>query len=308
MAETGSALRTVLLIAFAAAVLFAGLASRGTVNPATPLTRLTWPAASSAHGGFSGLALLPGDGQMLALTDRGLLVQARLERDSAGRLTGARIVTSTPLADRTGAPFQGFDADAETIRLDRDGTLLVGFEAKTRIERFLPPDGQRQPLHPWDALRAHWGNRGIEALVPQPGGALAILEAPQAGTYITLILSDGQWRDGTPLATDGAFMAVDAVLGVDGGLYLLERAFSLVRGYRNRISLYPPQREGYGPPRPLLSTQWSGSDNLEGVDLWRRHDGRLIATLISDNNFNPLTPTVIAEYELGPSPLQAPGP
>ena len=38
--------------------------------------------------------------------------------------------------------------------------------------------------------------------------------------------------------------------------------------------------------------------NLEGLSLWRDGQGRLIASMVSDDNFSPLLPTTLVEVVL----------
>lgn len=280
----------------------AGAAGRGAQETRPRLlSSVTWAEDAYDFGGLSGLALTEGGQGFVAVSDAGLLLQGKLTRDGTGALAGAELLAASRFLDNFGRPATGFQSDAEAVRIDRDGSILVSFEGYARVARFRPPDMMPEPLHEWDRFRTLWGNEGMEALaIDAEGRILTVLEAPlTGGAYSSLEYRGGKtWADGPRLATDGQFSATDADFGPDGRLYLLERKFSVLWGYQTRISAYDATGEGFGPPRILLLTETGTWGDFEGVDVWTDPEGRTIATLIADNNFLPLSPTTIAEFDL----------
>lgn len=265
------------------------------------LGSVTWVAAAPDFGGLSGLALQDAGRGLVAVSDAGLLLEAKLTRDAAGALAKVELLAADRFLDNFGRPAVGFQSDAEAIRIDADGSILVSFEGYARVARFHPPDMMPAPLNEWDRFQTLWGNEGMEALaIDTEGRILTVLEAPLAdGAYSTLAYRGGKtWTDGPRLASDGQFSATDADFGPDGRLYLLERKFSVLWGYQTRISAYAVNGEGFAPPRILLLTDMGTWGDFEGMDVWTDPQGRTISTLIADNNFLPLSPTTIAEFDL----------
>lgn len=289
---------------FAAALLAVGLpAQEGSGAVASQLlSSIDWQEDAVDFGGLSGLALYDQGTRLVAVGDGGFLYQGRLMRDANGRLTGAKLEGTARFLDNFGKPADSFSSDAEAIRLDRDGSILVAFESYARVARFRLPDMMPQPLQHWDRFRSLWGNSGMESLaLSSSGRILTIVESPSDdGSYRTLDHLGGEkWGDGPSLASDGMFSATDADYGPDGRLYVLERDFSALWGYRTRISAYAPEGSGFGPPDVVLLTEPGTWGDFEGMDVWADPKGRLIATLIADDNFLPLSPTTIAEFDLG---------
>ena len=264
------------------------------------LGKISWADDSPEFGGFSGLALYDGGRAFYAVSDGGILVQADLGRDAGGQIDAVHLTDASRFKDNFGRPAIGFQSDAEAVRLAPDGSLLVSFEGYARVARFHLPDMMPVPLHEWDRFRSLWGNAGMEALaVGADGRIIAILEDGVDSRYRTLAYGGGtRWVDGPPLSSDGAFSATDADFGPDGQLYLLERSFSVLWGYQTRISTYAPDGAGFGLPRVVLLTAAGDWGDFEGMDVWTDAQGRTVATLIADDNFLPLSPTTIAEFDL----------
>lgn len=268
-----------------------------------PVSQVNWHEDVAHFGGLSGLALKPDGKAFWAVSDDGYLAQGVLDRDAAGQLSGVHLLHYTQLMYDKTRPATGFQRDSEGLRLAPDGSLFISFEGYARIQQFLPPKYLPKSLHAWDRFKAIWNNQGMEALaLRRDGSLLAVLEMPGAdGAYKTFFHKPkGAFADGPPLATDGRFDATDADFGPDGRLYLLERSFSYLWGYQTRISVYAPDAAGFGPPQVAMLTKLGTYGDFEGMDVWKNAKGEMIATLISDNNFLPLTDTTIAEFRLSP--------
>lgn len=265
------------------------------------LTR--WTDGHKGFGGFSGLAMLPGGDGFLTVSDRGLLVTAGVTRDSGGHITAVTWQGGARFLDGYARPVYGFESDAEAIRLLPDGGVMVAFEGYARVSVFHPPDMMPNALHDWDRFREIWGNQGMESLaVAANGQAMTILEVPgRDGCYRSLRqVGPTVWKPGPRLASDGAFRATDAVWGPDGDLHVLERRFSLFWGYTSRISRYHPQGGGFGIPEVEWQSATGDYGDFEGMDVVRNKAGKLVFTLISDNNFLPFETTTVAELEEAP--------
>jgi hypothetical protein len=268
-------------------------------GPLAPLWLTEWTDVGMGFGGMSGLDMIDQGKDFWAISDRGYLFRADLARDAAGHIKSVSLAGKYQFHDSFGRPVTGFQSDTEAVRQDADGSILVAFEGLARVARFHPPDMTPKMLHIWDRFRSIWGNQGLESLaIDSSGQILAILERPVVGkVYRTLVYQGGDdWQDGPQLPSDGRFMATDADYGPDGRLYVLERRFSILWGYTTRISAYRPIAGGYSRPERILQTNAGEYADFEGLSLWKDTQGRTIATLISDNNFLPFTPTTIAEF------------
>jgi hypothetical protein len=53
-------------------------------------------------------------------------------------------------------------------------------------------------------------------------------------------------------------------------------------------------------PEVVFETTPGIYSDFEGLSLWTDAKGRLIATLVSDNNFLPFSSTMLAEFALDP--------
>lgn len=285
------------VVAATAVVALATTARRGTVEP------FVWTADIADFGGFSGIELTDGGRRLIAVSDAGYLVEGSVERRPDGAIARIGEIAVRRFLQNHGQAVNEFQGDAEALRLDPQGHPVVAFESYVRIARFPTEDMRPEPLNAWDRFRDLWGNAAIEALAIGPdGGMIAILETPRgdAPAYATLLYRGGQtWVAGPGLATDGSFQATDADFGPDGALYVLERRLSILAGYTTRINAYRAAGDGYGAPQVVAETGAGDFGDFEGMDVWADADGRLIATLITDDNFLPDSATVIAEFPLG---------
>ncbi|MHA1517179.1 MAG: esterase-like activity of phytase family protein [Alphaproteobacteria bacterium] len=273
--------------------------------------------AKSRHfGGYSGLAIDASGKKMLAVSDRGTWMHAKL--DYAGRwLKGIGDVTLGPILGRSGQPLAKVSQrDAEGIALisgdTRNGEAYVSFERAHRIlrytfspKRFGPPnESVKLPA----TARSMVSNRGIEAVALIRAGRLK-------GTVVVFSerLKDqngnlrgwliGGASPGTIVIRriDG-FDITDAAGLPDGGLILLERRFRYSEGVKMRI-----RRIKAADLRPgklitgevlLEATDRLNIDNMEAVAVHRGAKGEVVLTLMSDDNFNLLQRSLIMQFAL----------
>ncbi|MCR6632075.1 MAG: esterase-like activity of phytase family protein [Magnetospirillum sp.] len=176
---------------------------------------------------------------------------------------------------------------------------LVSFERRHRIlfyrhglsgtpERIDLPQGfTRQP-----------DNGGVEALVRLADGRLLMLSEEGGSDDLGWgwIGEPGAWKRLSYRRT-GLFRPTSAAVLPNGDVLVLERSFTLVGGVASRLvrlkaaDLRPGAvlegTELFALRPPLLV------DNYEGLTVQKRRDGRLVAYILSDDNFNPLQATLL---------------
>lgn len=249
----------------------------------------------------------------IGVADTGFWFFGRMEHDGEGRPSGVSDFRMIEMVDAAGKPIrEKWDTDAEGLAI-RGEIATVSFERGHRVSEFrIDPDNMRVALRdldfviPSQELRQ---NRGMETIAyahPQgihEGGRVvvseksldkdgnifaAIIEGPDKGVFKVK-------RNGEFDVTDGAFLP-------NGDLLLLERSFSIARGVAMRLRrIYGESvRKGALADGPvLLEADMSYQiDNMEGIDVWRRDDGALIVSLMSDDNHSILQRNVYLEFVL----------
>ena len=116
----------------------------------------------------------------------------------------------------------------------------------------------------------------------------AVLTGPRKGVFTVR-------RDDDFDITDGVFLP-------NGDLLLLERRFTMTTGVAMRLrriegETIRPGRVADGPV--LLSADMTYQiDNMEGLDAWRRSDGALMVSVVSDDNHSMLQRNLYLEFRL----------
>jgi hypothetical protein len=246
-------------------------------------------------GGISSIRLLPGGERVVAITDEGSWLSARLVlRD--GSLVGLGDVELGPLLGPDGQAFEGKDTrDAESLALLADGSFVVGFERQHRLLRYPGksgrPDGVPTPVVAPPGLEQAPFNGGVEALVPLRGGSLLALteEWKDGDAVVGWVGGPTAWaRIGYRL--DGPLRPSDAALLPSGDVLVLERGYDARRGIVE-VQLREIARDALRPGSRLLGRVVAlvqpplTLDNYEGLAVARA--GRETRVLIvSDDNFN----------------------
>lgn len=280
---------------------------------ASAVGRLRWRGGcaltsdAAGFGGLSDLLLAPDGLGLAAVSDEGRWLTAEIAYDAEGDLAGLTAARLGPLHDTAGRLLSvsiKARQDAEALARRPDGSLVVAFERTHRLRRF--PAGLGGATEAFDAppaLAEASANAGIEALVTLADGRLlAFAEGGRDdGTPAWLRDPDGTWHDLT-LRPGGLFRPTGAALLPGGDVLLLERRYTLLGGLGARVgriaaatirpgaTLEPEILADFAPPLTL--------DNFEGIAAHRAADGTTRVTLLSDDNFNVLQRTLLAQFEL----------
>ena len=255
-------------------------------------------------GGLSALGISSDGDRLIALSDRGFRFSARILYDDRGRLIGLTDADLGPIGGIDGAPLIEKEfADAESMAPGVEGEIIVAFERRHRLWRYVPGSPLPEPLPPPDELAGAPSNGGIEALTMLNDGRLfALTEKYSSGESVVGWISDvGGWSVLT-LATDGGFDPTGAATLPGGDIVVVMRSFSLTGSSAAKLIRIPASqiRPGaslrgqtiaeIGPPLNF--------DNFEGVEARRGARGESLITILSDDNFNPLKRTLLMMFEL----------
>lgn len=270
--------------------------TRSITLPSSPaLTFRGAIAMRPPFGSFGGLSGMIAEGDTVnAVSDRGQWVRFRPIFDE-GRLVGAQAAASAPILNDAGLPVSKGGQDAEDIAPGG----WVSFEGDHRIDRFDTPGGTvvetlRYP--DWEKLRS---NGGLEAVARDDAGRIwAIAERSGAETtpFPVFIWDGAKWAT-KKLPRSDAYAVTSATFAPDGAMYLIERRFGFLSGFRTRI-----RRVVWGTGETpiddeVISSFGRSADNLEAVAVVTI-DGRVHLLLAADDNFQPLQRNILALYEV----------
>ena len=278
------------------------------LNPADPSQRkigglryrggLVLTSTSPRFGGLSSMRLSEEGSRVTFISDEGSWLTARLLHDEHGDLVGLSEAEMGRLLDLNGRPLEEKEAaDAESLALMPDGSMVVGFEHQHRMWRYPAtagrPDGKPTVVPPPAGIEQAPANGGIEALVAwDNGGLLALTEYWVFGQVIRgWVGGPDRWH---PLGYrfDGAFRPSDLTRLPSGDILVLERAYNPQRAIvairfrrvarkavKGEAQLTSQLVAELGPPLTV--------DNLEGIDALRGKNGETFVYVVSDNNFRP---------------------
>lgn len=268
-------------------------------------------------GGLSGLALSRDGSQLLAVSDRGFWLKARLVYNG-GRLANVIDPQMAPILDSAGRPGQSkVQSDAEALSLWEPGNItgkvIVGFESRTRAGAFdlakgftarfqnlkLPAEAAKGP--PNQELESI----GRFAAGPLKGSLIAISEgARDRNGDIRAWIWGGKRRFAFAIKQYEDYAITDLAILPDGDIVTVERSFgtSLLPGMAVRRFPSGDIVAG-GAVSPVLvfagRAPMHSIDNMEGIAAFTNAQGETIVTLISDNNFNAtLQRTLLLQFAL----------
>lgn len=252
-------------------------------------------------GGLSGLDLSPDGREFYLLSDRAVLFTGRFARDNKGVVTGLSIDSATPLRDADGAALAGNRIDAEGLAVTPNGRILASFELAHRVDAYSADGRLEASLGAPAGMGDFERNAGLEALAVGDDGTLYTLAEGRARGWADRPVfrhRDGVWSVAFTIPRVDYFRPVGADIGPDGRLYLLERDFWGLVGFRSRLRRIGFDESGLKTDELLWQTVLGDHSNLEGIAIWQDGEGRLRATLVADNNFTPLVTSEIVDLVL----------
>ncbi len=277
---------------------------------------LVLSSQDSAFGGYSGLTVSADGKSLIAVSDAGTWLAARLKYKD-GRLAGVDKARVGPLlALKNRRLSRRRDRDAEAIRLLNgnltNGIALVSFEINQRIGLFKIGNGRLagpvRYLRPRVRLPR---NKGLESVAifgrkKKRRDIIAFAERSLDGNghhrgWIWKNLK-GPARPVALRNLDG-FDITDAVGLENGDLLVLERRFRWSEGVKMRVRHIKADTLRPGAVLNGLTLLRADMryeiDNMEGLAVHKAANGKTVLTLISDNNFNSfLQRTVLLQFEL----------
>lgn len=269
-------------------------------------------SSSRRFGSMSALRFTDAGGSFAGVADTGFWFFGAIVRDEEFRPAGVEGFRIAPILDASGrVTGSKWRTDAEGLAL-KGGIATASFERDHRISEYrFGGEGTPTILGDLDFLVPAYElrqNRGFETVAHAPedgplaGARVAVAEKSldPAGNIFAAVLEGPRQgvftvrRDGYDI-TDGAFLP-------DGDLLLLERTFSLAEGVAMRLRRIEAETIGEGKvadgPVLLEADMGYQIDNMEGLDVWRRDDGALIVSLVSDDNQSILQRNVYLEFRL----------
>lgn len=244
-------------------------------------------------GGISGM-ILDGD-RLVAVNDSGHWLSMRLETDETGRPLAVSELNIAPLGGLDGSRDDG---DAEELVATPDG-LMVAFERRHRL--WLYPDGlsgKPKPLAAPQGFTRLPANGGAEAVAALGDGRLLVIAEEGDETLSPAWLGrPGAWER-LSYRRHGQFRPTGATLLPGGDVLVVERRFTWLGGMAMRLVRLDGAAFGSGAVlqgrevallEPPLTV-----DNYEAVAVRPRPlDGRLVAYLMSDDNFFAMQATLL---------------
>ncbi len=282
-----------------AALLLAGSVWAVVVKTASQLDSFVWRHNAEWFGGFSALHVSENGRHMIAVSDRSVLVTARIDRDG-DRITDIRIVGHWPLLSSTGRIMPGHAGDSEGLAVTPEGDFFISFEGVHRVAYYPAPGTKARVLPRPAAFDELDRNGSFEALAIDDQGWLYTLTEKSRTAHgdIPVYRWNGRsWSTPFVLPQRDGFLPVAADFGPEGRFYVLERSVSLT-GFRSRLRRWRIDGDDPVAEEILFETGTGAHDNLEGLSIWRDDLGRLRATMISDDNFLALQRTELVEYLL----------
>ncbi|MEM7619357.1 MAG: esterase-like activity of phytase family protein [Pseudomonadota bacterium] len=288
-------------------------------NPAqTKFGQLIWRgglilSSRSPHfGGFSGLIVSNAGADLLAITDRGKWFKGKIvyENETPASLTKTYIGPLRTTKDRLFNKTGYLDTEAITQLSSRN--YLIANERNHAIRMFSRkdnrPDKQVASLPLPQQMNKIRNNKGLESLDkfksgPYKGWILTFAENDQdKNKALKGWLLKGKRTQPIYLANMGDYSITDLKILSDGSVLILERHFRFSTGLRTRIRYVKAK---HIKPNAILKGEVIlalasplVTDNMEGLSVHNDAQGKLIITLISDDNFNMLQRTLLMQFEL----------
>lgn len=261
-------------------------------------------SSDATFGGLSGLAVSANGKRLFSVTDRGRRLAARIVYGENGDLAGLRRTDLDTLSGLDGEPLKAkSESDAESISPGVEGEIIVSFERRHRLWRYMPGQVLPEPLPPPDELADMKKNSGIEALTLLADGSLiAITEGSNKSDSALAWISSAEGWSVMTYVTNDKFRPTGAATMANGDVLVLERRFTLRDGVAVRIGRLKGTSIRAGARlRPQIIAELRPPltvDNFEGIEVRQSADGRNWIYIISDDNFSPLQQNLLMMFEL----------
>ena len=258
--------------------------------------------------GISGLEVLD-SGRVIAISDEADWIEAQLQFDDGGYLSGFTNVRAALMRDERGRVLATKrEADSEGLAQLPDGRFAVSFE-RTHLIRIYDlnrdgPFGSAELGPRLDGVARLPANASFEALAAFDDAMLTAAEGgDQRLTPMWVVPLDAREsvppRFSYPLRDGFSITGMDRL--PDGSFVALERFYAPVVGPRARITRFAaPSGEG-GPVEPevlaLLEPPFP-LDNFEGISAVRTAEGAIRIYIVSDNNKSPRQRTLLLAFDL----------
>ncbi len=260
-----------------------------------------WHVDHPDFGGLSALLMAADWASLLAGSDHGALITARLQRDDAGQITDVTPIDIMRAKLRSGHAPTEFKMDLEALTRDPRGGWMLAYESYVRIERLTDLRAVPKATHRWETFVPLFGNQAFEALATLPDGrVIAITETKgPTGTARSVIWAGSGWTEGPQIPVSRGYHITGADVGPDGCLYLVERRYSIAGGFRFGL-----RRLSGGPDTWVDTLLYRAAPaaigNVEAVSAWAPPSGDIALSLLTDNGFLPLTATRLIELRAAP--------
>ena len=288
---------------------FQRLSSSNEFGPFTWRGGLTLVSDAKDFGGFSGLVLGKDCEELIAVSDRGNWLSAKLSYGSEG-LSGFSDAEMAPIRDSKGRPPKDKRwGDSEALTQLKDGRLAVGFESRVRFGAFdIAKKGFEARFSPLPFPRdidAGPENGEVESLGQLDDGRLIAIaeQLSDADGNIRGWAWKGERATSFSIVPYGDYRVTD--LAVDGDSVLtLERRFSIGTLPGMAIRRFAVADIGSGSPvEPKLLLEAKAPfyiiDNMEAMALCAR-EGETRLTLMSDDNFHSsVQSNIILQFAYG---------
>lgn len=265
-------------------------------------------------GQLSALRFLTPGGEFAGVADHGYWFFGGIERDDAGVPVGIADFRMQAMVGADGEVIEAkIDKDAEALDIS-DGIATVAFERNARVSQYaLDPQNMGPPIRDLDFVIPRGElrhNQGIETLLRAHAhgihaGALIVVaerSIDRNGDLYAAILDGPEKGVFKVMRSDGYDVTDGAMIEETGDLLLLERRFSATHGIGMRIRRINSEavRRGELVNGPALIEANLGHriDNMEALDVWRRDDGALMVSILSDDNQSFLQRTIYLEFRL----------
>jgi hypothetical protein len=290
---------------------FQRLSEAETFGPFAWRGGLTLASPDKHFGGLSGLVLGPDCESLVAVSDAGNWLEARLVYDR-DRLTGLSGAHLSPMLDSKGRPLRTkVKADAEAVARLGDGRLLAAFESLVRFGHYdLVREGTKARFravpHPKD-IDTGPDNGEVEAVGELPDGRLLAIAEGKFDPEGRIRAWAWKGERTTPFTLEpfGDYRVTDLAVLKDGSVLTLERRFTATSLPGMAVRRFPASAIAAGEtvmPELLLeaTAPLTVIDNMEGIALCERA-GETRVTLLSDDNFNSaIQSTVLLQFAYTP--------